>query len=67
MLAHKSKSGGYWQQRPSKSEQLRQISFEAAQVRQEHLAGKLSAEEAAKKLSELKRRYARPMDHFFAP
>jgi hypothetical protein len=66
MHALKVASDSKWSRRPPKSEQLRIMYEESARIRAEHTAGKLSAEEASRQLSELKTRYAGILDSLLA-
>lgn len=45
------------QRRPGHSDRLKALLQEAAKVREAHAAGDISADEAAKRLDELKRRH----------
>jgi hypothetical protein len=62
MHALKVAHDSFWNKRPPKSEQLRIVAEEAARIRSEHAAGKLTSEQAAQQLSDLKIRYAGILD-----
>lgn len=49
----------------SASERLQALSEEAAAIRQRHLSGEISSQEAAKRLAELKTRYMSFFDRLF--
>lgn len=66
MQAEKSTNESFWSRRPPKSEQLRIVAEEAARIRNEHSAGRISATDAARQLSDLKTRYAGIIDSFLA-
>lgn len=48
--------------KPSRNEQLKVVSDEAERIWREHRLGTLSSEQAAQRLSELKRRYSSLFD-----